>query len=83
MGERERIDVLKYVYSYTCARAGILILCKVYGWWSPNHTPIFSAIRPAIPEIRKRGAHVHVYPTISLPSFVKSLANVSLCETLS
>ena len=40
------------------------ILCKTHSWWSPNYTPSFSAICPTVPVKQKRGAHVHLYPTL-------------------
>ena len=71
MNERGRTDVLKRVYGYTCACADIPILCKTHSWWSPNHTSSYGAIRYAVPEIQKRGAHVPLYPTIN---FCKTLS---------
>ena len=40
--------------------------CKMYSQWFPYHTPIFSAIRRAVIEIREGSAHVRVYPTVNL-----------------
>ena len=64
MNEREGIDVLKGVYSYTCAREDNPILCKfiVNGPLTTHH---FSAqsVQP-FPRYGGEGAHVH--PTINL-----------------
>ena len=61
MNQRERVDMLRCVYSYMCARADIPILCKTQTLWSPKHIPNFSTICPAVPQIRKRNAHVRTY----------------------
>ena len=54
MNERERIVVLKWVYSCTCARAEILPangLCKKHSDFVPNNTPNFKLKRPVVADI--------------------------------
>ena len=51
------------------------ILLKTLSLWSP---PVFSASRPAIPEIRKGGEHARTCPCTSPLTSVKRLGNRSL-----
>ena len=71
--------------SYTCASAESPIMCKTHSYWSPSHTPNFSAVHPAVPEIQKKDAHMlicsctlriqmHVRTYLTSP-FVKRLGN--------
>ena len=81
MNERERMDVLKCV-TVTLVLVQISpVLCTTHSWWSPNHTANFSAVRPAVPEIRKSGisARAHGAPTAVPPpsTVVKRLTNGS------
>ena len=46
--------------------------------WSYNHTPNFGTICPAVPEIRKRGAHMRTCCCTPSSTCVKRLANWSL-----
>ena len=53
--------------------------CKTHSYWSiiPSHTPNFTAIHPAVPEIWKTGAHVRTCNYAPSLAFVKRLANGS------
>ena len=51
---------------------------KEHSWWHPNHTQNFSAIRPAVFDIRKNGAHVRAHSYTPPITFVKRLTNESL-----
>ena len=51
------------------------ILCKTQ--WFPNHTQNVSANRPAVPEIRERGARVHTSSCTPPLTSVKLVANGS------
>ena len=54
------------------------ILWKAHSYWSSNHTQSFSAIRTAVPEKRKRGAHVSTCTCTPPLTFVNRQANGSL-----
>ena len=49
-------------------------ICKTHNFWSSNHTPNFSDIRPAVLELRKRGTHVRMCSCTTPLTFIKLLA---------
>ena len=73
MNEREQACGVK-----VCAVTSALVQISsipTHSKWFRSHTPSFSAILPAVPQIRNRCAHVQLCP---IPNFCKSLANMSL-----
>ena len=82
MNERERLDVIKCVCSYTCARENVPLRVKCIAS-SPLTTHQFSA-QSVQPFIRKWGAHMLTCTVTHTPALtsVKHLANGSLCKML-
>ena len=53
-------------------------MCSCTNWSLPTNIPNFSAVRPTVPKIRKRGAHVRTCRCTPPLSSVKRIANWSL-----
>ena len=69
---------MKKGYARTLVQCALLLIPAkriAHGPGSPNHKPNFSAARPVVPEIRKRGVHVLTYSCAPPSTFVKRLGN--------